>query len=538
MRRSGGGNYGGWLHGAMMVMQMAEALDASMAAAAAQAEMEALRNAPPPDPMAGLAGPDELAGYLFQPGAFPLGHFHPDHGPDFARHFAGVNDDRHLFVKAQTRAGKGVSFLIPAILSWRGGLFAIDPKGEAASICAMRRGSADDARGTGTTVRHFIGQKVAILDPFGVVEGPARVHRVSYNPLSRIDMHNAGGVRDIRSIAAAMIAHDPNEQAFWNESAETFVCGIIEAVMLTEPPERQTLMQCRALLLSGRDPLIGYLRKVDTAAGLAQDAAALMDEVGDDEWGSHRSTLSRHLKWLADPAMQSHLVPSRFSLRLAVQERWSVFVCIPPTEMTAFKAWLRLMVQDMLDAKIALGVNQHGPQTLCVLDEFPALGHFRLIEESAGYLAGYGVKLVCATQTIGQVKSIYKANWETFLGNAGAIIGFALNDLESETYLSNRLGRHMVLETSRSASSGISQQLTGGGSSTGESFSRGWHERPVRFPNEIREQAARQTMRAFVVPADGRGFTVLRVPYTAFPAGLYDAPDFLKQWEQRHLAQG
>ena len=80
---------------------------------------------------------------------------------------------------------------------------------------------------------------------------------------------------------------------------------------------------------------------------------------------------------------------------------------------------------------MALGVNQKGPQTLCLLDEFPALGRFKAIEESAGYMAGYGLKLVPIIQNIGQVKTLYDKNWETFLGNAGAIIAFGLNDKDS-----------------------------------------------------------------------------------------------------------
>ena len=87
---------------------------------------------------------------------------------------AGIADDRHIFIVAGNRAGKGVSLGIPNALTWGGPLFMIDPKGEAASICAMRRGSAANARGTGTQVRAFIGQEVAALDPLGQVRGPAR----------------------------------------------------------------------------------------------------------------------------------------------------------------------------------------------------------------------------------------------------------------------------------------------------------------------------------------------------------------------------
>lgn len=489
---------------------------------------------PPLDPMAGFAAGDELNRYAMREGAFFVGRVHEDHGVSFP---AGVADDRHIFIVAGNRAGKGLSFGIPNALTWPGPLFAIDPKGEMASIAALRRASASDATGTGTSVRSFLGQRVAILDPLGQVRGPARAFRVSYNPLADIDMSAGGGVRAIQAAASSIIQAEQGNAAHFSETAETILAGVIEAVKLKEPPERQILPQCRALMLAGFEPLKAYLLSVDTAAGLAQEAATLMDEVGGDEWGSHRSTLSRSLKWLAEPDMQTHLAPSAFSLRDAVQAGWSVFVAIPPDEIARFKSWMRLIVRSVIDAKMTLGTNQKGPQTLCLLDEFPTLGRFKVIEDSAGYMAGYGLKLVPIIQNIGQVQELYARNWETFLGNAGAIIAFGLNDLESERYVSDRLGRQMVAETSRSTSTGTSSQFMGGGSNASESYSTARHERPVRFANEIHEQGARETMRAFVIPASGRGFTVRRVNYTDFSPGLYDAPDFITQWEARHWKQ-
>lgn len=486
---------------------------------------------PPLDPMAGFANGAELGRYAMREGAFYLGRVHEDHGHSFP---AGIHDDRHLFLDAGTRSGKGLTIGIPNALLWRGPLFMIDPKGEAASICAMRRGSLDDAKGTGTSVRSFIGQKVAVLDPLGQVRGPSRVFSVSYNPLSDIALEEGGGVRSIQAMASSIIQSEEGNAAHFAETAETILAGVIEAVKSREPVERQTLPQCRSLIMAGFEVLRAYLAAVDTPAGLAQEAAAIMTEVGGDEWGSHRSTLSRNLKWLADPAMQAHLAPSAFSLRQAVQEGWSVFVALPPELIAPYKSWLRLIVRTMLDAKMTLGVNQKGPHTLCLLDEFPTLGRFKIIEESAGYMAGYGLKLVPIIQNIGQVKALYQRNWETFLGNAGAIIAFGLNDLETEKYLSDRLGKVMVTETTRATSSGTSSQFMGAGSNTSESFNTGRHERPVRFPNDIHSEGARETMRGFVIPASGRGFTIRRTPYTDFPAGMFDSPDFVTEWEAKH----
>lgn len=478
---------------------------------------------PPPDPMAGFAPLDHLRGYQARPGAFPLGLLHPDHGASFP---VGIDDDRHLFAMAGTRAGKGLTLGIPAALSWEGPLFAIDLKGEMASHTAMRRATLAAAKGTGTQTRHFIGQQVAILDPLGQVRGPARAFKVNYNPLADIDMKRGGGVRAIRSAASSIITNDPGDGRHFSETAETITAGLIEAVKMIEPPERQTLPQVRSILLAGYDALLGYLNNVETVAGLAREAAAVVEEVGADEWGSHRSTLSRNLKWLADPDMTAHLAPSAFSLTRAIQHGWSVFVALPPEEVMNFKGWLRLVVRRVLDAKMAQGFTGTGPRTLCLLDEFPMLGHMELLKESAGFMAGYGLKLVPIIQNIGQVKEHYPKNWETFLGNAGAIIAWGLNDLETETYLADRLGKIAAIETS------TGQSING--FQAGKSTTTARHDRPIRFPNEIRTQGARETGRAFVIPASGDGFTILRQPYTASPTGFYDSREHIDTWETQY----
>lgn len=502
----------------------------AQAAAYADAAEQAAR---PPDPMLGFAAGAELERYRHKAGAFYLGEIHSDHG---ARFEAGIDDDRHVFVVAGNRAGKGRSIGIQNVLRWQGPVFAIDPKAEAASICALYRGTAKAALGTGTSVRKFREEHVGILDPLGETRGPARIYKVSYNPLVDIDMSRGGGVRMIRAVAGAIITPEGSDNAHFSETAETLLSGVIEAVKLKEPPHNQTLTYCRDLLSRDYEALRDYLT-TDTrsVAGLAIEAAALMDHVGDDEWGSHRSTLSRNLKWLAAPEMQEHLSPSSFSLYYAVQSRWSIFVVIPPLQVSEYKPWLRLMVRIALEAKADLGTNQKGAQTLFLLDEFgSALGHFKLIEEAAGNMAGYGIKLVPIIQNIGQVRKIYDKNWETFLGNAGAILAWGLNDKETETYIADRLGHIMVSEASGGSSSGFSA----GGVQSGSSFNIGRQQRPVRFPNQVHDQGARETMRAFVIPASGRGFTIRRVNYDEAPGLSFDHPDFITSWERRFHRNG
>lgn len=505
-------------------------------------------DAPPPpakmpvrqDAMQGFAGPADLSRYSYDPECFYLGRFHPDMRAGMLE--AGIRDDRHVFVMAGNRAGKGVSLLVQNAIRWPGGLVAIDPRSELANITAMRRGTVERARGTGTSVRLFLGQPVAVLDPMGETRGPARAYRTGYNPLVDIDMSDGGGIRQIWSIASSSITQESGSGAHFSESAETIVGGAIEAVMRNEPAERRTLPFVRTVLLSGFEALLGYLERNMAPHGLAHEAMGmLVDIVGTDEAGSFRTTLSRNLKWMSEPAMRAHLEDSSFSLRRAVQENASVYIVVPPDLIGDFKSWLRMLVRTAISAKIALGSRPEGLQSLFLLDEFAVLGRIKAIEESAGYLAGYGIKLVPVIQNVGQVKQLYDKNWETFLGNAGAIVSWGLNDDESEDYISRRHGRVMVWETSRGTNTGESRPssfLSPKTISANTSESTALHERPVLRANEVHALGARETGRAFVMPASGKPFMVARVPYMQLHGqGAYDDPEFIKAWEARHAGE-
>ena len=57
----------------------------------------------------------------------------------------GVRDDRHMMTVAGSRAGKGISTIIPNLLEYPGSVLVIDPKGENARITANRRGKGSKA---------------------------------------------------------------------------------------------------------------------------------------------------------------------------------------------------------------------------------------------------------------------------------------------------------------------------------------------------------------------------------------------------------
>ncbi|MEM7069261.1 MAG: type IV secretory system conjugative DNA transfer family protein [Pseudomonadota bacterium] len=479
--------------------------------------------------------------------SFLLGYSHPDHGKSFP---VGISDDRHLFIKAGSRAGKGTSMIIPNLLHWQGGIFCIDPKGENANITAMRRGKKELAHGTGTSVRNFLEQNVAVLDPMGIVKGPSKTYRVSYDPLSDIAIGSDDEISQIISIGEAIVMDESGSDSHWADSARTIFNGIVEAVLHTETDKRKhTLSFVREVYQrglktnddgkkTGKDYLSQAAKR--KPGGLAQDAFTLLEDAGEDEAGSFSTTLSRQLQFLSDPRMQKHLSnESDFSLVDAIQNYWSIYLCLPPYQIPRMKRWLRMLIDVALQAKMATNHNhdKSKPNTLFMLDEFFALGKMKSIEESAAYMAGYGIKLVPVIQNIGQIKQLYDKNWETFLGNTGAIIAWGLNDLDSEQYISDRIGKILRYDVSTSAGS---SKKSGSwfADSVSQNSSAALVERPARYPNEIHSDGARQTGRAYVVPASGEPFMVMRAEYHVEYKNdqIFDSEDFIEEWESAHGA--
>lgn len=487
--------------------------------------------------MDGLADLDQLKDERYRPGAFFLGNCHPDHGGSFP---IGIKDDRHIFIVAGSRAGKGTTLIVNNLIDWPHGVFCIDPKGENASLTAMRRARAQDAHGTVTKITDHLGQEVAVLDPMRCVRGPARALRVKYDPLNDIAPQTIEAAGQILSLAEAIVVPETGSGSHFTDSVEIILAGVMELVLHTEVPQNRTLRRCRELILEGfgevyetengelaATGLAGKLREIKTGPALAQEAFSLLTDTGEEERGSFRSTLARQLKWMADERMLAHLDADGFSLRRIIREGGSVYVCIPPLFIPRMKRWLRAIMGVALHTKMEMGTNNQGQQMLFMLDEFPALGHFQLIEDSAGYMAGYGIKLVPVIQNIGQVQKHYGKNWETFVGNAGALIAWGLNDQETEKYLSDRMGLRRSRERSTGSTAGAFIPIRRG---TSENWAM--QDRPIRWANQIRHDGGRRQNRGFVIPADGLPFTIERVNYwRSENQGKYEAESYIEEWE-------
>ena len=368
----------------------------------------------------------------------------------FRSDLIGYKDDAHIMTIAGSRAGKGVSAIIPNLLCYRGAVLVIDPKGENAYKTATHRAKV-------------LGQKVVVLDPFQVSGDHLDEYRKSFNPMAFLNPESETLVEDAGLIADALVVRSGGD-THWDDTARNFIEGLILHVA-TDPEfeGRRTLGEVRDCLIetSGEEhsPLIAAMLDNEAAYGVIIKAAMDLSGKPENERGSVLSTARRHTKFLDLPKLQAVLQDHDFDLAelKTALKGLSIYLCLPAGRMGVCSAWFRLFINLALEAMEREQTKPKIP-ALFILDEFAVLGHMKQIEDAAGQIAGFGVKLWPILQDLGQLKALYKDRWQTFMGNAGILQFFGNNDIDTLEYITRRLGKTSVQVARQSETTGGQRQ--------------------------------------------------------------------------------
>jgi len=364
----------------------------------------------------------------------------------------GIASDMHMLTVAGSRAGKGRSVIVPTLLRYEGSVLAIDPKGELASLTARARAER-------------LGQKVYVLDPFGVTAGYAATRRAAFNPMTLLRYGNrrngrgsATMVEDGGLIADALVVREPGAgDPHWDDSARNFIEGVTLHVA-TSPKywRRRYLGMVRDLIMgraehrgrTGMEVLRAQMQENAALGGVIKDAAEDFFSKPDDERESVLSTARRHIRFLSYQSIKGVLAGHDFDLADLKRTRVTVYLCLPAMRMGTCNRWLRLFVNLALAAFETTPGKPEPPVLLC-LDEFAVLGHLKTIEDAAGQIAGFGVRLWPVIQDLGQLKALYRDRWQTFMGNAGVLQFFGNNDTFTLDWVSKRLGTTSLIVENR-----------------------------------------------------------------------------------------
>ncbi|MGB6228960.1 MAG: type IV secretory system conjugative DNA transfer family protein [Litorimonas sp.] len=415
-------------------------------------------------------------------------------------------DDRHVIMVAGSRAGKGISIIIPNLVHHKGSVIVFDPAGENFDATAAYR-------------QQVLGQTVHVLDPFGITGQPSAL----WNPLHEIDFDEDPQALDKCFALAESLIEIGGKEPYWAESAQELLAMTIAYVGVRSIRENMNLPQVYRLLQGeSLEALWTAMSRCDALGGvIARFGESCLSR--EKEFAGVVQTLRNALRFLNTASMHSQVASSSFSMKDLKRGDVSLYLAVLAGAGSTYRGWLRMLFDGAFDAMQDRDIPKPDTPTLFLMDEFPLLGRMERIKRAAGEAAKFGVKLMICTQDLTQLKEIYGDGWETFMGNSGLSIFFANNDLTTQKYLSEKLGEELYSKFS--VTSGSSSGAGGGGSSHSTSVSR--ELRKVARVDQVARQTARRTNQAFFLMPDMKPMRLTRAAYFdhgMIPRGLVYKP--------------
>jgi type IV secretion system protein VirD4 len=376
--------------------------------------------------------------------AIPLGLLRPDSNTGVKWNTEELQG--HGLCFAPTRTGKGTSVIIPALLTYGGSMFVIDPKGENAWITAA--------------YRRRMGHNVVVLDPWNEVSRFAQQKNAerstSFNPLSFIHClvdgkPNPEFIDDIEALAAALIITEPNSShPYFPDTARRFLVGLI-ALVKELHKEKATMRQVYDLATGEKSTWVELLNEVNrlyTEYGMVSVANQKLRSFVDDDTNAAkdvRSTMLTQINFLGSPALLDSMEndDKAFDINSFSIESTTIYVVIPADKLHTHGAWLRLMIVLALRA-ITRNRTPEIP-VMMLIDEMGTIGPLKQIEAAYGLLAGYGVRVFGFFQSLSQLQADYK-DWRTMLGNC-SIVQVLGERGETADYFSKILGKRTLIDS-------------------------------------------------------------------------------------------
>jgi type IV secretion system protein VirD4 len=379
----------------------------------------------------------------------------------------------HAAVFAPTGVGKGVSCVIPHLLTCPDSAVCVDFKGENAKVTAEPRRN--------------MGQRIIILDPFSVVGG-----KDTFNPLDSIDKDSALAIDDCRDLATALVIRTGQEkEPHWADSAEAWIAAMTALVVRYGEPGDRSLQTVRALLTNPlkMEAAIALMCSSDAWGGMLARMGYSLTQYKDKELASTITTTNRFLRFLDTVAIAESTKISTFDPAELRNGKTTVYLVLPPAHMRSQSPLLRMWIGSMLRACVRGGLQEKNLVHF-VLDESASLGHLEAIDDAVDKYRGYGIRLIFLFQSLSQLKVCFPDGQDqTLLSNTSQVF-FGVNDNQTAEYVSTRLGEETIVVDSGGKGVGRSFQSSEQGRGTYGSSSnenQNWAQQARRLlkPEEV-----------------------------------------------------
>ena len=435
----------------------------------------------------------------------------------------------HVLAFAPTRSGKGVSLVIPTLLSWQGSCIVNDLKGENWDITAGFREKAGQ-----TCLR------------FAPVEMDKAKRGVRFNPLAEIRVNTERDVSDAQNLAE-MLCQKPRSNAaedddYFRDGAISLLTGLILHVCYVafdkgrRASHKEGFTATFTELRSALSPIFrddehtdlgnagstGQSDKMNAQQALFRQHLTIIRDMNHDykdedgEWhnqwrstdghvsGNHpavaeamqnmlvradREFASVHgsaikpLRLFADPLVSYSVSGSDFRIEELVNadKPVSLFLVVPVSDQDRLAPLVRLMytmfVNRLTESFDASRNYKH--RLLLLIDEFPTLGKMPIFSSALAYMGGYGLKAYLIAQDVEQITDYYGEH-ESITSNCHLRLAFSPNKQKTAELISDWLGTQTIQRASLSFSGERTKNVLSTVSKTVEHV-----ERPLMTPDEV-----------------------------------------------------
>jgi type IV secretion system protein VirD4 len=338
---------------------------------------------------------------------------------------------------APTRSGKGVSSVVPTLLSYPHSIITIDPKGENWEITAGYRNKFS------YTWKH----------------SPVSSDTLRFNILDEISEDH--WFRDASMIADILVTPsdgrvDGNAK-HWIDTARDLLTGVILHVKCSDYHDKSLHGA-----LSFLSKAVGENNEDDKGAALFKSMisshhcnSTVHETVSnvarrnlarpDNERGSVISTAVTALQVFEDPHVRDATKASDFCLDDFLYSKYPIswYITCPFSDLSRLSSYMRLVITFVLrkfsQADVSFRTQKLAHPILFLIDEFPTLGYMPVLEEMMGILAGYGITFFLICQSPTQIHKLYGEKSPIF-DHCRFIATYATSDVQSSEMFSKMAG--------------------------------------------------------------------------------------------------
>lgn len=368
-------------------------------------------------------------------------------------------------VGAPTRSGKGVSIVLPNLVTYTDSVVVLDIKLE------------NFIKSGGFRQKH--GHEVFLFSPSGYNpsndEGADDIRSHRWNPFDYVRRHDAFRVGDILVMTNSLYPLTGDKNDIWNELAGKLFKGLALWMLDTENIKNVNPTLPYILTLTGVDGGLVKWMKNEILLGYLSDETILefnnFLDAPDDTRGSILSNFVSPLAVFSDKVAAAAVSDSDFNFKDLRRKKTAIYIGIQPNTLGKFKKLINLFFEQLINENTKV-LPENDPtlkyQCLLLMDEFASIGRVQQISTSISFTAGYNLRFLLIYQSDSQLadKKVYdKEGAENILKNLAVKIIFPPKEVDdSVKRLSETLGTKTVKVKSQSRTKG--KNLSSGNSTS------------------------------------------------------------------------